>query len=124
MICDTIKLTIQFNPAHFDEREQSQEAQRLLKQLKQCDEIESVERLLDPNPPEGSMGIGTAIIGALTAEVNAENFMKVMKFLRDRLVGKCIHLSVEAHGRKLHIEACSPEELELAVNLAQRFVNG
>jgi hypothetical protein len=124
MTVETVKLTIQFDPAHFDELERSREAQRLLHQLRHCDEVESVDRLADSNPPDGSRGIGPAIVGALTAEVNLDNFLKVLKFLRDRLVGKCIRLSVQAHGKKLDLEACSPEDLELAFNLAQKFVNG
>jgi hypothetical protein len=116
----TIKLAIAFNDPDLEPEERDEQAQRLLAELKQVDEVESVERMLDPNPPEGNKSLGGFLVGMLLAEVNPANGKKLLGFLGDRLGGKPIELSVEANGRKLTVKAHSREELEAAIKLAQQ----
>ena len=118
----TITLTIAFNDPDLEPEERDEQAQRFLAELKQ--EVESVERLLDPNPPEGNKSLGGFLVGMLMAEVNPANGKKLLGFLGDRLGGKVIELSVEANGRKLTVKAHSREELEAAIKLAQEFISG
>lgn len=120
----TIKLAIAFNDPDLEPEERDEQAQRFLAELKQVDEVESVERLLDPNPPEGNKSLGGFLVGMLLAEVNPANGKKLLGFLGDRLGGKPIELSVEANGRKLTVKAHSREELEAAIKLAQEFISG
>jgi hypothetical protein len=120
----TIKLAIAFNDPDLEPEERDEQAQRLLAELKQVDEVESVERMLDPNPPEGNKSLGGFLVGMLLAEVNPANGKKLLGFLGDRLGGKPIELSVEANGRKLTVKAHSREELEAAIKLAQKFISG
>jgi hypothetical protein len=86
------------------------------------DEVETVDRVLDPNPPEGNKALGGFLVGLLTAEVNATNAKKLMGFLGDRLGDKPIELSVEANGKKLTVKAHSREELQDAIQAAQDFI--
>lgn len=118
----TLKLTIAFTDPELDPEERDEQAQRLISELKDIDEIETVDRVLDPNPPEGNKALGGFLIGLLTAEVNAANAKKLMGFLGDRLGGKTIELEVEANGKKLSVKAHSREELEAAIKAAQEFV--
>jgi hypothetical protein len=120
----TIKLAIAFNDPDLEPEERDEQAQRLLAELKQVNEVESVERMLDPNPPEGNKSLGGFLVGMLLAEVNPANGKKLLGFLGDRLGGKPIELSVEANGRKLTVKAHSREELEAAIKLAQEFISG
>ena len=120
----SIKLTIAFNDPDLEPEERDEQAQRFLAELKQVDEVESVERLLDPNPPEGNKSLGGFLVGMLLAEVNPANGKKLLGFLGDRLGGKPIELSVETNGRKLTVKAYSREELEAAIKLAQEFISG
>jgi len=117
-----IKLTIAFNDPELDADDHDEQAQRLLGELRQLDEVETADRVLDPNPPEGNKAIGGILIGLLTAEVNVGNAQKVMGFLGDRLGGKPIELQVEDNGRKLTVKAHSREELEAAIKAAQAFI--
>jgi len=117
-----IKLTITFNDPDLDAEERDEQAQRLMAELRQMDEINAVERVLDPNPPEGNKAIGGMLAGLLTAQVSASNAQKLMGFLGDRLGGKPIELEVEANGKKLTVKAHSREELESAIQAAQDFV--
>ena len=120
----SIKLTIAFDDPDLEPEERDEQAQRFLAELKQVDEVESVERLLDPNPPEGNKSLGGFLVGMLLAEVNPANGKKLLGFLGDRLGGKPIELSVEANGRKLTVKAHSREELEAAIKAAQEFISG
>jgi hypothetical protein len=120
----TIKLTIAFNDPDLEPEERDEQAQRFLAELKQVDEVESVERILDPHPPERNMSLGGFLVGILLAEVNPANGKKFLGFLGDRLGGKPIELSVEANGRKLTVKAHSREELEAAIKAAQEFISG
>lgn len=117
-----IKLTIAFNDPDLDSEERDEQAQRLMAELKQMDEVDAVDRVLDPNPPAGNKAIGGMLVGLLTAQVNLANAQKLMGFLGDRLGGKPIELSVEANGKKLTVKAHSREELEAAIKLAQDFI--
>ena len=116
-----IKLTIAFNDPDLDPEELDEQAQRLMAELKQMDEVE-VDRVLDPNPPEGNKAIGGILVGLLTTQVSAVNAQKLMGFLGDRLGGKPIELELEANGKKLKVKAHSREELEAAIKAAQDFV--
>lgn len=118
-----IKLTIAFNDPDLDADERDEQAQRLLSELRQLDEVETVDRVLDPSPPKGNKAIGGILIGLLTAEVNAGNAQKLMGFLGDRLGGKPIELEVEDNGRKLTVKAHSREELAEAIRAATAFIN-
>jgi hypothetical protein len=117
-----IKLMIAFNDPDLESEERDEQAQRLMTELKQMDEIEAINRVLDPNPPEGNKAVGGFLAGLLMAEVNVDNAKKMMGFLGDRLGGKPIELSVEANGKKLTVKAHSREELEAAIKAAQEFV--
>jgi hypothetical protein len=122
MDASNVKLTIHFNDPDLEPEDRDEDAQKLLRQLKEMDEIESVDRVLDPNPPEGNKALGAILVGLLTAQVNPSNAKTVFGFLSDRLGGKPIELEVEANGKKLKVSAHSREELEAAITSAQRFI--
>ena len=120
----TIKLVIAFNDPNLEPEERDEQAQVLLTELEQADEVESVKRILDPNPPEGNKSLGGFLGGMLMTEVNPANGKKLLGFLGDRLGGKPIELSVEANGRKLTVKGHSREELEMAIKAALDFISG
>ena len=115
-----VKLTIAFNDPDLEAEEREEQAQLFMAELQQIDEVE-VDRVLDPNPPEGNKVVGAILVGLLTVQVNKENAQKVMAFLGDRLGNKVIELEVEANGKKLKVSAHSREELEAAIVAAQKF---
>ena len=117
-----VKLTIAFNDPDLEAEERDEQVQRLMTELKQMDEVESVDRVLDPNPPEGNKALGGFLVGLLVTEVNVANAKRLMGFLGDRLGGKPSELEVEANGKKLKISAHSREELEATIKAAQDFI--
>lgn len=118
----SVKFTIAFNDPDLDSEELEEQAQSLLAQMRNLDEVETVDRVLDPNPPEGNKAVGAILVGLLTAQVNKENAQKVMGFLFDRIGPKPIELEVEANGKKLKVKASSQAELTAAIEAAQKFV--
>jgi hypothetical protein len=127
IINSNVKVTICFNDSASDDETRDQEVQKLLKQLQESvnlGEIEAVDRVPNPNLPEGSKSLGGWMVGLLTAEVNVENFKKFAGFMGDRLIGKVIELKVEANGRKLEVKVKSQADLKAAIAAAQDFVEG
>jgi hypothetical protein len=117
-----IALTITFTNADLNVSELEDEVVRLLEELSDRSDIESVDRVRDPNPPDGSKSIGGFLTGLLKAEVNSANAIKVLSFLSDRITNKPITLEVEGNGKKLKVIANSPEALELAILKAKEFI--
>ncbi|MGA7935554.1 MAG: hypothetical protein WCA35_18530 [Kovacikia sp.] len=125
MSAGNVQLILAFNDPDLDDEELDQEAQRLLVQMKELNEVETVNRVLDPNPPEGNKAIGGFLAGILLAEVNPASVKKLMGFLGDRLGGKPIKLKVKApDGRELELEANSQAEFDYAYQRAQDFLKG
>jgi len=118
----SIKFTIAFNDPDLDSEELDEQAQRLVSELRQVDEVDEVNRVIDPNPPEGNKSMGGFLVGLLTAQVTPENGKKLLGFLGDRLSGKAIEFTVEGNGKKLSVKANSREELEFAIKAAQDFL--
>ena len=118
----TVKFTIAFNDPELDSEDLEAQAQNMLVQRRELDDIEAVERVVDPNPPAGSKAMGAIIVGLLTAQVNKENAQRAMSFLGERLINKPIELEVEANDRKLKVKASNRAELQAAIEAAQKFV--
>ena len=117
-----VKFTIAFNDPNLDSEELEAQAQSLLAQMRELDEIETVDRVLDPNPPAGNKAVGAILVGLLTAEVSPANVKKLLGFLGDRLGNKPIELEVEANGKKLKVKASSQAELMAEIETAQKFL--
>lgn len=122
MTSDPLKLTIAFTDPDLDLEEREEQAQRLIVDLRDMDEVESVDRIPDPNPPEGNKAVGSFLMGILMTEVSVENGKRLLGFLGDRLGNKPIELTVEGNNKKLSVKASSREELEAAIQAAQDFI--
>ena len=118
-----VKVTIVFNDPDLNDDELEEQAQNLLTQLKDLDNVEDVARVLDPHPPEGNKSVGSFLVGFVKATANLENAKKLLGFLGDRLGNKVIELAVEHDGKKLSVKAHSREELEVAVKAAKDFIS-
>ena len=76
-------------------------ARNLLKQVRAVDGVEEAALVPVTDVPEGAMALGGFVVGLLTAEVSAANLQKLGGFLKDRIVGKTLKMSVEAYGKKM-----------------------
>ena len=123
MTSSNITLTIAFTDPELGSEELEAQAQNLLVQLKDLDEVEAVNRVLDPNPPARNKTVGGFLVGLLITEVSVANFKKLGAFLGDRLGNKPIELEVEANGKKLKVKANSQAELAAVIKAAQDFIS-
>lgn len=110
------------NPDDEDEDIQKM-TQMLRKELLQIDEIIDASLVADPNPPAGSKAFGAVLLGLIAAQITPENIKTLFGFLSERFSNKPITFEVEANGRKLKVCASSQQELQLAMEAAQKFVN-
>ena len=117
---DLFRVTIAFTDPDADQREA--EALKLLPQLNDLDNVESVKRV-PRMTPEGGKG-GGFLPGWLVTQVSLENGKQLLGFLGNRLVGKSIELEVEGNGRKLKVKASNQEELRAVIAEAERFIQG
>ncbi|GAB4476937.1 MAG: hypothetical protein OHK0037_38750 [Elainellaceae cyanobacterium] len=120
----TVKFVLNFADPELDADERENEAQRLLIQLRDLDEVESVERPPDPHPPAGNKAFGGFLAGALAANVKAVNLAPMLQFLGDRLSQKAVELEIEVDGRKLKLKAVGQQDLLSLLPVLQKFVAG
>ena len=118
-----VQITIAFVDPTLDAKERDIEAQQLMEELAALNEVESVSRVIDPNSPEGSKGLGGLLIGLLTAEIDGNCAGEMLGFLQKRLERKPIELTVEANGKKLSVKAHSTKDLTAAIQSAKDFIS-
>lgn len=106
-----IRLTINFNDPDLDPEEQDEQVQRLMNELKTMDEVETVSRVLDPNPPEGNKASGGFLVGTLTTETPVAQGRSLLGFLSDRFARKPVEIEIEMGGRKMKVTTANREEL-------------
>ncbi len=121
MAIDTIKLNIHFADPDLDAEELDEASRRLLTQLKDLDEVESVERVVDPNPPAGNKTLGGFLPGILRTEVKPPNLQPLFRFLEKRSGYSPIEIEVEIGERKVKVKANSREDLAAALQIVQQM---
>jgi hypothetical protein len=118
----TVQLTFAVNDPELDDKERQEIAQKLLRQLKQLDEVEKVGRAEDSNLEEGSRSVLATLVGVLTAEVSVENVKKVLGFVGERIPNKPIIIKVKVGEQEVEIKAKSRKELEEAEKVANNLL--
>ncbi|BAY20997.1 hypothetical protein NIES2100_07410 [Calothrix sp. NIES-2100] len=118
-----IKLTITFIDQDLDAEEKDEEAERLLSQMKELDEVEEVNRVAEIDAPVGSKSVTGYVVGQVMAIVKSESVQQVWGFLTDRLGSKPIEIELELtkDSKKVKVKASSRKELEAAVNAIQEI---
>ena len=118
----TVSLKIAFTDPDLTPAERDEEAIRLLKDLGDRRDIEAVDRVRDPNPPEGNKSIGGFLPGWLLAEVSVGNAIKLFGFLGDRLANKEISFELEVTDQgltSLKIKGHGLNDLDAALQKVQ-----
>jgi hypothetical protein len=94
-------------------------ARNLLKQVRAVDGVEEADLVAVTDVPDGAMALGGFVVGLLTAEISADNLKKLGGFLKDRIIGKSLKMSVEGYGKKIAIEASSQTEFDYVFQKAE-----
>ncbi|MBE9129494.1 hypothetical protein IQ257_27130 [Coleofasciculus sp. LEGE 07092] len=107
----TIQFTFAVDDSTLEDEERQEISRKLLRQLRNLDEIEKVERTEDVNPEVGSKPGFATLVGFLTAEVSVKNIKSFLGFLGERLGDKPIIINVKSGDKEIKIEAKSKQEI-------------
>ena len=99
------------NEPELEDEERLKFSQKMLRELRNLDEVEKADRTEDLEPEVGSKPGFATLIGTLTAEVSLENIRGFMGFLGDRLQDKPIKGSIAVGDNKVEFEVKSRQEL-------------
>ncbi|MBE9050646.1 hypothetical protein IQ243_09505 [Nostocales cyanobacterium LEGE 11386] len=117
----TIQFTFAVDDPELDDERRQKLANKLLRELRDSDEVEKADRAEDLNPEAGSKGFAT-LIGVLTAEVSMKNVKGFLSFLGDRLQDKPIKINVKVGDKEVNIEAKSRQELLESERVAKELL--
>lgn len=118
----TVKLTIAISNPELDEEELDTLTQKFMKELRQLDNIECVDRVVSEKPTEGARPLASFLLGVLQAEFNWQNIQSVWDFMAKRFPSKgAIEVSFEKDGRKFSGKANSVEKLKELIEAAKSF---
>lgn len=100
-MANNIKLTIDWRDADSDLPESHQEAltQRIYRELRTSSSVETVERVPDPDVPDGGMGAHW-LWNVLTAEIPGPALRAAGEEALNQLAGKPIEFTVEVEGKE------------------------
>lgn len=107
----TVQFTFAVDDPELDDERRQKIASKLLREIRDLDEVEKADRAEDLNPEAGSKPGFATLIGVLTAEVSIKNVKGFLSFLGDRLGDKPIKVTVKVGDKEVNIEAKSREEL-------------
>lgn len=119
----TIQLTFAVNDPELEDEQRQEIARKLLRQLKQLDEVEKAELAKDEELEEGARSVLSTLVGVLTAEVSIENIQKVLAFIGDRIPNKPLIIKVKVGNQEIEIEAKSRKELEAAEKVVSQLLD-
>ena len=116
-----IQFTFGLDEPEFEDEERLKFSKKLLRELRNLDEVERADRTEDLDPEAGSKPGFATLIGTLTAQVSFNNILGFLGFLGDRLEDKPIKGSIAVGENKVEFEVKSRQELaefeETALNL-------
>ncbi|MBE9211009.1 hypothetical protein IQ244_31865 [Nostoc sp. LEGE 06077] len=107
----TIQFTFAVDGPELDDERRQKIANKLLREIRDLDEVEKADRVEDLNPEAGSKPGFATLIGFLTAEVSMKNMKSFLSFLGDRLGDKPSKITVKVGDKEVTIEAKSRQEL-------------
>lgn len=124
MVDEEIHVEIALSDPQLENDELQEAVISLRKQLAEVDGVTEVFLIRAENAPQGSMGIGSFLLGKLGAIVTVYGLKTLVKTLANRLFNRSIELEVRSKGKKLHIKLDRAEDLEKALQAINQFIKG
>ena len=118
----TVQFTFAVNDPELEDAERQEIARKLLRELRQLDEVENANFAKDSELEPGARSVLATIVGVLTAEVSRENIQKVLGFIGDRIQNKPLVIKVKVGEQEVEIEAKSRKELEDAEKVVRQLL--
>lgn len=114
----TVAVTFALDDPSLDDHERQEFAKKLLKQLREHGDAETVERTDDLNPEEGGKGGVDKLVGMLTAEVKFSKVVGFFSFVGEKFAEKPIKVHVKVGDREITIEGTGEAALLKAQQVA------
>lgn len=118
----TVQFTFAVNDPELEDDERQEIARKLLRELRQMDEVENADFAKELKLEPGAKSVLATIVGVLTAEVSVENIQKVLGFIGDRIPNKPVVIKVKVGEKEVEIEAKSRKELEDAERVVRQLL--
>ncbi|MFM6206319.1 hypothetical protein [Planktothrix sp.] len=119
-----IQFTFGLNEPEAEDSERLNFSRKLLQELRQLDEVESVERAENLNPEVGSKPGFETLLGILTTEVSFKNFGTFLEFLGNRLQSKPIKGKIKLGDNEVEFEVKSCKELAQLEQTTLNIIKG
>ncbi len=117
-----IQFTFGLDDPELEDEERLKFSKKLLRELRDLDEVERADRTEDLEPEAGSKPGFATLIGNLTAEVGLKNIKGFLGFLGDRLQDKSIKGSIAVGDNKVVFVVKSRQELAEFENIALKLI--
>lgn len=106
-----------------DDYERQEFAKKLLKQLREQGDAESVERTEDLSSEEGSKGGLDKLVGVLTAKVSLDKVVSFMGFVGDKFAEKPMKIHVKDGDREVTIETTGEKAALIGEQIAKGLLD-
>ena len=110
----TIQFTFGLDQPELEDEQRLKFAKKLLRELRNLDEVERADRTEDLTPEAGSKPGFATLIGSVTALVQLKNIQAFLGFLGDRLQDKPIKGSIKVRDNEVEVEFEVKSRQELA----------
>ena len=113
-----VEVTFALDDSSLDEYERQEFAKKLLKQLREQGDAESVERTDDLNSEVGTKGGIDKLVGALTAEIKFDKVIGFLGFVGEKFAEKPIEVHVKVGDREVTIKGSGEKAIAQAKQAA------
>ncbi len=116
-----VEVTFALDDPSLDEYERQEFAKKLLKQLREQGDAETVERTEDLNTEAGSKSALDKVVGALTAEIKFGKVVSFFNFVGEKFAEKPIEVHVKVGDREVTIKATGEKAILQARQVVAEF---
>lgn len=107
----TLQFTFSLDEPELEDEQRLKFAQKLLRELRNLDEVEKADRTEDLTPEAGSKPGFATLLGSITALVHVKDIKAFLGFLGDRLQDKPIKGRIKVGENEVEFEVKSRREL-------------
>ena len=119
---ETIQFTFGLDEPELEDEERLKFSQKLLRELRNLDEVQRAERTEDLTPEAGSKPGFATVIGSVTAIIPVKYIRAFLDFLGDRLQDKPSKGSIKVGNNEVTFEVKSRQELAEFEQTALRLI--
>jgi len=116
-----VEVTFVLDDPSMDDYERQEFAKKLLKQLREQGDAETVERTEDLNAEAGSKSVLDKVVGALTAEIKFGKVVSFFSFVGEKFAEKPIEVHVKVGDREGTIKATGEKAVLQAKQAVAEF---